>query len=274
MSGDLRYYEAVGERAIARRSKKTAAEAEGMLRIARATIAAKSTSIPSDLSRLAKHLAVVEIRHVPLAMRGRLVVESGQLVVEVNVGLSEFERRVATAHELAHLVLENRRIAECTSVGRNAAPHSASRRHFEIEELCDRGAEEILLPARWLRDVSRELPVSLNSAREIARQAGCDVEFTLVRLVRLALWDCRLLWWERRDEMLCMTKAFPVVDELFLASVDRQPVADSLLGASLGCRSFVEGNLELTTRDGEFVYRAQCMSLGESVVLAMVVFRT
>lgn len=271
MNKDIKYFEAIAERAQERQSNRNGKEAEAIRLIKREKIAAHVSLPPTDLNKLARHLKVHEIRHVPLAMKGRLMLEGKSITIEINHSLSEFDKRYATAHELAHLILEKKRLSICSLISANQKDQFG-RSHFLTENLCDNGAEEILLPVQWLRDRLMHYTPSLEIIDEISKEANCDLSFVAERIIKKGLWHCKVLLCVKRGKKLCVIKTFPPADEAFLAFMEPFDLETSLPGNSLINKKFMEGHLRIKSGDEDYLYRAQCIPVNEKVVLSMIIY--
>lgn len=265
-----RYWElalrATRERASKPRARR---QAEAIRLVKYRKISAGVVTPPTDLDRLAKNLGVVDIRKAPLPMRGRCLMEGAGVAIELSEELEAFEERFTLAHELAHLIVEEGRVAECAAVGSRLKVAQAAA-HQEVEETCDRCAEEILLPAEWLMDKIEIEQPTLQQAVELGEECNCTVEFVVQRAMDLGLWHARLIWFEQHDEMFRAVDTYPHQDELFLVEIPPFPVEGSLVEKSMsgGC---IPG--ELVLRQGEAPYRAQFLRVGENRILAIIIFR-
>ena len=272
MTDDLRYFEAVAHRALAHRSKRSAEEADVRRKITRVKLAARVPTPPTNLVTLAKHLKVAAIRHVPLAMKARLVLGTGGINVEINTELSEFERQLALAHELAHVILEGPRIELCAALGQGIRAPSAWAR-TRIEQLCDLAAAELLLPLSWLRDKFRKHVPSLSLARTISEDSHCDVDFLLAHALDAGLWRCRLLWIERHGQDFVALRTHPEVEESFLSSlrVTDEPTTLFLQRVSDDGPNVAAGTLTLSSKDGKQNYRVECTALRPGSILCVLI---
>jgi Zn-dependent peptidase ImmA (M78 family) len=171
---------------------------------------------PLDIERLTSALNVNEVRILPLAMRGRLMALRGRFIIEINESLDAFHRNLTIAHECAHLLIDVDRVGSCVSSASRLAQGSFP----EIEDLCDRGAEELVLPADWLRSKADPLDPSLNTAISLAREARVPVSFVCRRCIDLGIWQGRLYWYRRHsrnDDYECVAtypnpETFPILD--------------------------------------------------------------
>lgn len=273
VSGELRYYQAIGEKLLEKQSTRNALQAEILREVQREKIAGGVNALPVDLDRLAKHLGVFEIRDVPLSMNGRVLLDHSKAIIEVNSSLSENNKRFTIAHELAHLIIEKHRPPSLPPIDLHSKTLSAGMYHL-IEELCDSCAEEILLPGKWLWERIGSLSPSFAAAEKIGAEAHCDMKLVIERAVSLGLWQCRLLWWEMKEGKFYAIKTFPSKDEAYISWVDPISPETSLPGKCLIANSTLKGKVKLRINNEEIVYVALCMPLSQTVVLSMLVFKS
>ncbi|HEV2969196.1 MAG TPA: ImmA/IrrE family metallo-endopeptidase [Pirellulales bacterium] len=214
---DVRFYNRLLDSAAEQRSKSKATQAEAMRLVRRELIAAGTDAPPTDLKRLAKHLGVQRVAIVPLAMRGRLMLSGSDVEIEINGDLDEWSRRHTIAHELVHLVLEKDRVAMARAAGSNVKKRIA---HGLIEQLCDLGADEILLPREWLAEKLKRSRPSMDLVVHISNHLDLPVDFVATRIVNLGLQPWRTIWCGRSKRKSYLVKSAPAWDELFLAGLD------------------------------------------------------
>jgi Zn-dependent peptidase ImmA (M78 family) len=196
-------------------------------------------------------------------MRGRLVAEKQSKYVEINERLSEFEKTFTFAHELSHLIVEESPLGRCAD-----APNGPRLDHSRIEALCDLCAREILLPADWIRERLGGTP-SLESAKTVSVALRYDIAFVAARLVEIEQWRAKLIWWERRNNIITATKVYPEMDAAFVAFMELVDEERSLPARSLASRAVVKGILRIRTSDGEFAYNAEAMPIGGDATLTL-----
>jgi hypothetical protein len=247
-----------------RRTRRRADESV-LQHIANEVLAAQAGRFPVDLARLASHLGVDAVRVVPLTMRGRLVLDAGKLVVEVNEELDQWDRRRVIAHELSHAIIERDRLRLAKLAGRNVERDWS---HSRIERLCDAGADELLLPERWLQGKLASESASLETAMRIADQGRLPLEFVVARVIALDLGPWRALVFARGVEGCAAVRSVPAVSAGFLCSfelvdVERSPVGQAEQGA------VTSGRVALRV-DGEATeYRAHCTCLSDQELLCV-----
>lgn len=256
------------ERIVAKRGRWESLKYDVRNAVSRETANLRSRFPPRDVSELARRLGVLEIRIVPLATKGRLMSESDGFAIEVNEELLEFEKQFTVAHELAHVIVEQRRFGIKTPGTRDGLSPSYTSRGL-VEKLCDVAACEILLPLDWLRKQAEGGP-SLKTANRVAQVADCSLEFVLKRFVDEGLWRCNVLWWEHRHGELWAVKCIPESKTESLVWVDPVPVRGSLIGKCLGTRSWQEGRLCLRLSDEFMEYPdTECMPQGEDGAISL-----
>lgn len=200
----LRHFQELLEAATAARSPEYARQRRALRRVRHAVLKAGEGKPPVELPKLAQQLGVSAIRTAPLATAGRLRMTSEGLVVEVDCDLTVFDSQLAVAHELAHVILEGEDLVDRARLGytpRALDPEGLA----ELERLCDLAAEEILLPAGWVRDRVGLARPALSRAQAIADESGCPVTFVVGRLVQLGRWTVALYALRDSDGLECLS---------------------------------------------------------------------
>jgi Zn-dependent peptidase ImmA (M78 family) len=261
------YRRRLKESSGAQRSKNRAMAAEALRLVNLSTTAAGVDQPPTDLHQLAQYLGVREIRYVPLAMRGRLIIDDKELVVEVNEELEGVDRQRCVAHELAHVVLERERIKLAIASERNA---DRSISHSLIEKLCDLCGDEIVLPREWLHKQLLIAGSSLVSIVEIASRAILPVDFVVTRIIDLELRPWRAIWWMRHDGKFQIGKSVPHWDDTFLVWIDLVDGPTSPVFKCWETRTMTEGELTLRIDGEEHQYAVECVRSDDSTVLSIV----
>jgi hypothetical protein len=140
------------------------------------------TMPPFNLDLLARLAGATSVEVSELDVDGDLVERAGDLVVRVNASAPLGRRRFTTAHEIAHLLLltlidvPTRRMV------------CGEDRH--LERLCDVGATELLMPARFVRQFFDENPQHVESIIKLARQFEVSLHAAGLRVIELIPW-CR-----------------------------------------------------------------------------------
>lgn len=263
---DTNFYSKLFESAVEGRSKTKRIQSAAIRLINSEMIAARSNVPPADLRRLASHLGVQEVLLVPLASRGRLLMDGTNVLIEINEELDDFRRKHTVAHELAHLVLEKDRVAVARAAGYNVdKPFS----HSLMEQLCDLCADEVLLPESWLRDELTKERSSLKSVVEIALHAELSIEFVVTRIIDLELRPWRAIWCFNTHGRIHVSKSVPLWDESFLASVEICDSGDSPLRNCWSCSNITQGNVVLTIHGEQTCYPAQCLRTSGDAALCI-----
>lgn len=196
----------------ARKGSKSALEEEVSASIDSILVQSNCKPPRTDLDRIGQHLGVVSIRFVPLAKRGRLLRVPGGYGVEVHQELNPFERRFVVAHELAHIVVEGSSLGG-SSPGHARSEGGVSLSYRLLEEICDFGAREILLPSRTLRSRLRGTDPDVALVKQLAGDAECSVKLAANRICELEVWQCRFIWWQKRSDDVVAVASVPEVSE-------------------------------------------------------------
>jgi hypothetical protein len=101
-------------------------------------------------------------------------------------GLPEGRINFTVAHEICHTFFYER-VPEI-----KFASHAVDQ---EEERLCNRGAEEILMPALNVRRIAKDKPVSLDVLQMMAAHYRVSTPAMFIRLRRLGLWRAELVVW-------------------------------------------------------------------------------
>ena len=248
-----------------RRNPNLGEESEA-IRLVRAALAkAGARGDPPHLDRLNHLLGIVDVRYAPLPGQGRLVLEDGGFIIEIDESLDSASRTFTHAHELGHLILEGRRMARCQGVGATVRVDSKTR-YLRTEELCDLAAEEIVLPETWVRDqFGSQLP-SLDDMRALGKSTGAGVSLVVRRL--LSLWGLgRLIEWSLAKHGWVPTTTFPDKDTSYLEMISLRD--RSLLNDALGSSQVVTGHLGLEVYGESQHYSAEAVRLGLASVLTL-----
>jgi hypothetical protein len=183
-------------------------------------------TVPIDLTRLALHLGVVKVTERALTMRGRILRSELGYEIQINEELPDTSKREVLAHELSHLVVEDRSIATSNRLNRERTDFASS--YGSVEKLCDECAFEILLPLGWLRDRLRGIRPSAEVLRNIADAARCSVEYAAERIWTEALWDCRFSVWQNAGDRTFALRSYPPESAETLASWKLELAAESI----------------------------------------------
>lgn len=272
--GATDYYNRLAMRMRDQRNPGRSREAEARRKVQTVMLRVGATGPPINLNDIAARLDVGAIRLVPLSMRGRLMLEGLDIVLEINQELSPLEQRFTIAHELCHLMLDDGRVSKSTAIGRS--DRTLSTKDFsELERLCDVGAIEVLMPADWIRSISLR-PPSFDEAVGLAARAEVDFARLAKRLIEEGAWVGRLVWFRLHEGKPVVSKAFPEWEEDFLARMSLIG-SETLVEASLRDGSMQQGNLELQILGESHAFHANCLPVSsgtEAVALLKPVGQT
>jgi hypothetical protein len=261
------YTKALGrqlERKRAALSKRGTQRVAALDMIRTVVSAARCKTPPVELGRLARHLSVT-VRHVPLAMKGRITLEDGELIAEVDESLTDFQARFTLAHELSHVILERDRISLLRLSGDEVARDIG---YGALEELCNVAAAEIVLPESWLLDRIRGAVPALETICEIAAETKCDVLFVAKQLC--GIWNVRFLVWEVRGRKMVLTETVPWLSAEQLDLYKSVDVNESILGKAIAVSVPTKGTLLLVNDLEASSYQAECIALRTDSVLSMI----
>ena len=142
---------------------------------------------PVDLVRIARHLGIRRIRELDVRLDGQLVeLGDGGYEVILSRNAPHTRQRFTLAHEIAHILVAS------------PGDDSMSCGDTATEDLCNRVAAELLIPARFLADTTADLDVA--AFRRLATRFQCSLEATAWRVLNLGQATGTLLIWRHRDD--------------------------------------------------------------------------
>jgi Zn-dependent peptidase ImmA (M78 family) len=247
-----------------RRSRRKAQSGEIRRRVAGLLTQVRYTGPPTNLGAIARQLQVENVRTSPLSMRGRVVVERGLVVVEVNEDLAPVDRRYVLAHELSHLILEGERFAKASSVG-HAVKQDVAWKFRLTEDLCDQAAAELLLPTDWLL---ANQPKTLAAAVETANRAEISIDVLAPRLVDIGIWKGDRLWWLSTEPPYRLLRSHPGWDDDFIDRVSIGPRSVDLIRSCSARADCQVANIDAEIVGESVTYEVEAIALKGSAVLA------
>lgn len=262
------YYRRLLAHARDHRTRARAEEAEALRKVRVVMVQAQASEPPTDLGAIARMLDVRSIRTLPLPMHGRIMRDADGITVEISESLHPKDQRFALAHELCHLILDDRAMRE-SPLGLAQRPASRSL-HSIRERLCDVGAAEVLAPTDWLvRDFSDAGEVGVTKAVDAATTADVHVDLIVRRLRGLGLWDGTAVWLRLENGRCFPHKAFPEWDESMLARVSVCPETTTIVAACLSKRASYKGPMSFEILGQPENYLGQCVPTADDEVLAL-----
>ena len=226
-----------------------------------------------NLEELANHLGISSIREVPLAIRGRLIQEKREIILEVNFKLPFFQKRHTIAHEIAHIIIEGK---DLNSVSNKYgwSNLAGSLPYFKLEQLCDKAANEILLPKNWLREKTSKNSPSINIILEIKEEKNLPLDFIINQILENGLWNCGFYWWREVKNRVECVKLSPLEKESVLYWVKPCNDSTSLIRKCFRTKKYVEGYEAISIFDETYKYRTQCIPNGNGNVISMHMYST
>lgn len=246
-----------------------AEEGAALDRVRAEMVAAGLRKFPVDLAPLERAHGVADVRVVPLASRGRLIMEERGIVVEIDERLPELARRFTHAHELGHLILEEERIARCQALGR-AVRNASSARIYRVEHLCDIAAREMLLPESWVLSSLRGKDPSLDLVLRISDEAVVEPWLALQAIVALGLWKVRGILWSRAQGSLSAVDTTPKANSTYLDSLEIFDPA--VLEDAARSEAVARGTLGLDVQGERIKYMAEAAAVSEDEIMSLLVF--
>jgi len=219
---------------------------------------------PIDLRAVAAAAGVSEVRVVPLAINGQLLLEGEHLVIEVNRADDPWSRELTLAHEIAHVILESPRIEASRLSGNSTARRVSTEL---VERLCNLCAEELLLPLGWLRRSLAGRKATLVDILRTASVARTPVAFAAARLLRLDASGWQLVWISRLGEGVEVTASVPVRPDTDFANVRVIGSGLALAKSALSASGAVAGRMTLQFHDHALHYSAECIRTDADAVV-------
>ena len=142
---------------------------------------------PVDLVRIARHLGIRRIRELDVRLDGQLVeLEDGGYEVILSRNAPHTRRRFTLAHEIGHILA--------------ASPddESMSCGDAATEDLCNRVAAELLIPARFIADAP-VAEMDVETFRRLATRFQCSLEATAWRVLNMGQVTGALLIWRPQE---------------------------------------------------------------------------
>jgi hypothetical protein len=151
-----------------------------------------TVGIPSapglDIFDLARR-AGVPVHRRSLAIDGQVERLDGALCVSLSHRAPIQRQRFTLAHELGHVLLEDRDVAD-------AVGHQASG-SLDIERFCNEFAAELLMPRAWVQSYRRKRQ-NFETLNAFVGEAEVSNTAAVVRLSRHAAWSVVLLFFDRQ----------------------------------------------------------------------------
>lgn len=263
--------EAIRTASAKRGSNRQAIVSDVVQRAALLRASSQEHTFPAQLDAIARNAGVRAIRVVPLAMRGRLMLEEGTYVIEVSASLDAFEQQFVIAHELGHILVEISTLAECPDRSERARRGGASSYQL-VERLCDVAAAELLLPSEFVRDSLRGTSPNINAVLDLARVSQLPIAFTVQRIIEAGFWVCRFVWWARGPHGISALRSVPSATPEFLASIALVPTANCAVIRAFEQESVVTGEVVIETWGSVESYRTECVCIQPGQVVSLLIY--
>jgi Zn-dependent peptidase ImmA (M78 family) len=156
-----------------------ASDAEHVVRWADEVIAELGLEPPIDPAIVASYLGVARVETDDLDVAGCLVCQRMTLIIKVRRDDPAARRRFTICHECCHTFFPG--FARQTQFRCN--PRIEDERARSLEQLCDAGASELLLPRRHFERDLAKMPFGVEGVSELAAQYEASLEATGHRVV-------------------------------------------------------------------------------------------
>lgn len=252
-----------------RRNPLKALEFEIVRRVRRVKAEASCTSVPTDLSKLASHLGIIDIRSCPLTTAGRIVDAPEGRIIEVNSGDSPERQNFSVAHELGHLIVEELGVFS-GQLHRVTPLYQRPKFSSKMERLCDVAAAEILVPITWLRNLLRRKAPSITTVGEIAHECRTSLEVASRRVAAAGIWHCRFIWWDWDGKNLQATKAYPPYHRQTLLWLRPKDCSSSLICRSIRDQKILAGREVLLVENEEHEFITEAWGLSQNTAMSLI----
>lgn len=137
----------------------------------------------------------VSIQYEPLRVDALLQQTQSGYVAIINSAANKARQRFSLAHEIGHLAMFN-----ATGLRQAFGHLSPSERQnpdsFEVENLCDCFASELLMPLKdWQQHIFEE-GISLQVIRNLMHSYGVSMAAATKKVVDADIWHCAIIIWE------------------------------------------------------------------------------
>lgn len=228
---------------------------------------------PVNVELLASLRGIVDVSFADQPWAGMLTTSNGRYLVTVRADDSYERQRFTVLHEAMHTF--------CPGFSETKFRCNPNVAKGLVEELCDQGASELLLPRRFFLPELRDLGLTVDTLTELAPHYEASVEATGIRAVDLWPGPAALLVFRTRlkpseagtpdaEPKLRLDWSHTSGPWPFLrrhkSVVEGSPFADALLGEAVERTA----TLAELTGDGDVSYRVSARGLGRGRVVALV----
>lgn len=162
-------------------------------------------SVPLDLAAVSRGLGVGVVRMVEIPELGRLTWQEDRPTITIRRSLSHQRRRFTWAHEIAHLILEDKipafRMPTQITTGDRAI-------NVQLERDCDSLAASLLMPRQWIETKVSSEHASLRTFSDIASCADVSLTSAFIRARPFGPPSMALLSFRRGRYLNCMGLPF------------------------------------------------------------------
>jgi len=223
---------------------------------------------PVDVSRIARHLGVSDIRSLRILADGQLRNEDGKLILELSDKAPEGRRRFTIAHEIGHLLLADGGSFGCGTI--RSRGFATNREADPVEERwCDFIAAEVLAPIDWACDFVYGKPPGFETIQAMAKYFEISLSVATRRAVETGIWKIRQISWEQAGSDYRAVAAYPPYAPSTIAFLRLESPADSLVARALRTGRLQSGR-ERVVMEGEsqpYDVDVWCESRGRATML-------
>ncbi len=146
---------------------------------------------PVDPIVVGSFRGVTSIEKVTMDCSGALIqLPDGNYIIRLNADEPPARQNFTAFHEIGHTFF-----VSSAPVMRRSERVLAEGQNKEEEYICDRIAEELLLPTKFFVPLLEREVKSINTLPRLARIFGASIKATAIRLAHSGAWNCVLIAW-------------------------------------------------------------------------------
>lgn len=146
---------------------------------------------PVDPLAVGRLRGVTSIERVTMDCSGALIrLPDGSYIIRLNADEPIVRQNFTAFHEIGHTFFLSR-----TPAMRSSARALSKNQNREEEYICDRIAEELLLPSKFFIPMAKRQERSVSALRGIASRFEASINATAIRLAHSGIWNCIVIAW-------------------------------------------------------------------------------
>ncbi len=153
--------------------------------------AAAVSAPPVDPLAVGRLRGVKSIERVTMDSSGALIqLADGSYVIRLNADEPLVRQNFTAFHEIGHTFF-----LSTIPALRSSAKVLSENQNREEEYICDRIAEELLLPTKFFLPAARSEQRSVSSLPRLAHRFEASIKATAIRLAHSGIWNCIVIAW-------------------------------------------------------------------------------